>query len=58
MGGNPDTQDKAPISIIEFMILFSYTDNQGILLGDGESRYEPLGSSIWESGFLVGILFP
>ena len=28
------------------MILFGYTDNQGILLGDGESRYEPWGSSI------------
>ena len=24
------------------MILFSYTDNSGILLGDGESRYPSL----------------
>ena len=29
------------------MILFGYTDNYSILLGDGESRYEPWGSSIW-----------
>ena len=29
------------------MILFGYTDNQGILLGQGESRYEPWGSSTW-----------
>ena len=28
------------------MILFGYTDNLGILLGEGESRYEPLGPSI------------
>ena len=33
-----------PISIIEFMILFGYKENQGILLGYGESRYEPWGS--------------
>ena len=29
------------------MILLCYTDNYGILLGDGESRYEPWDSSIW-----------
>ena len=29
------------------MILFGYIDNQGILLVDGESRYESWGSSIW-----------
>ena len=29
------------------MILFCYTDNYGILLGDRESRYEPWDSSIW-----------
>ena len=28
------------------MILFSYTDNYGILLGNRESSYEPWGSSI------------
>ena len=28
------------------MILFGYTDNQGVLLGNRESRYEPWGSSI------------
>ena len=28
------------------MIPLGYTDNQGILSGDGESRYEPWGSSI------------
>ena len=33
------------------MILFGYTDNQGILLGDGESRYEPWGSSIQGAWF-------
>ena len=30
------------------MILFGYTDNQCILLGDGESRFEPWGSSMEE----------
>ena len=38
------------------MILFSYTDNYGILLGDGESRYKPLGSSthgVWFSSWYV-----
>ena len=34
------------------MILFGYTDNLGILLGEGESRYEPWGSSK-EAGSLV-----
>ena len=33
------------------MILFCYTDNYGILLGDGESRYEPWDSSIWGGWF-------
>ena len=33
------------------MILFGYTDNQGILLGNGASRYEPWGSSIWGAWF-------
>ena len=33
------------------MILFGYTDNQGTLLGNGESRYKPWGSSIWGSWF-------
>ena len=32
------------------MTLFSYTDNWGILLGEGESRYKPWGSSIRGSG--------
>ena len=32
------------------MILFGYTDNQGILLGYGE----PWGSSFWGSGFPFG----
>ena len=47
--------DHTPISIIEFMILFGYTDNQGILLGDGESRYEPWGSiqGAWFSSWYV-----
>ena len=36
------------------MILFGYTDNLGILLGDGE----PWGSSFWGPGFLVGMSFP
>ena len=40
------------------MILFSYTDNSGILLGDGESRYELWGSTIRGSGFPVGMSFP
>ena len=38
------------------MILFGYMDNYGILLGDGESRYESLGSSIqgvWFSSWFV-----
>ena len=39
------------------MILFGYTDNSGILLGSGESRYEPWGSSIgggvWFSSWYV-----
>ena len=38
------------------MILFGYTDNWGILLGNGESRYEPWGSSIrgvWFSSWYV-----
>ena len=38
------------------MILFGYIDNQGILLVDGESRYEPWGSSIlgvWFSSWYV-----
>ena len=30
------------------MILFGYTDNQGIILGDEDSKYEPWGSSIRE----------
>ena len=45
-----------PISIIEFMILFGYTDNYRILLGNGESRYKPWGSSIrgaWFSSWYV-----
>ena len=45
-----------PISIIEFMILFGYTDNLGILLGNRESRHEPWGSSIqgaWFSSWYV-----
>ena len=46
-----------PISIIECMILFSYTDNYGILLADEESRHEPWGSSFWEPGFPVGMSF-
>ena len=29
------------------MILFGYTDNLGILLGEGESGYEPWASPIW-----------
>ena len=33
------------------MILFGYTDNQGILLGDGESRYEPGALPSRGSGF-------
>ena len=38
------------------MILFGNTDNSGILLGNGESRYEPWGSSIqgaWYSSWYV-----
>ena len=38
------------------MTLFGYTDNQDILLGNGESRYEPWGSSIqgvWFSSWYV-----
>ena len=35
------------------MILFGYTDNQGILLGHGE----PWGSSFQGPGFLVGMSF-
>ena len=35
------------------MILFGYTDNSGILLGDGE----PWGSSFWGSGYPVGLSF-
>ena len=38
------------------MILFGYTDNQGVLLGNRESRYEPWGSSIqgaWFSSWYV-----
>ena len=41
------------------MILFSYTDNLGIFLGDRESRYEPWGSSIqgacFSSWYVVSI---
>ena len=37
----------SPVRIIECMILFGYTDSQGILLGDRKSRYEPWGSPIW-----------
>ena len=50
------------------MILFGYRDNQGILLGNGKSRYEPWGSSIgggWGgagggrgSGFPLDMSFP
>ena len=46
------------------MILLVYTDNYGILLGEGESKYEPWGSSMAGdgvgrgSGFPVGMLFP
>ena len=47
-----------PISIIKFMTLLGYTDNKGILSGDGESRYEPWGSSIRGSGFPIGMSFP
>ena len=46
----------APVSIIEFMIIFSYTDNQGNLLGNRESGYEPWGSSIlgaWFSSWYI-----
>ena len=39
------------------MILFDYTDNEGILLGR-ESRYEPWGSSFPGPGFPVGLSFP
>ena len=42
------------ISIIECMILFGYTDNQGILL----AKSEPWGSSFWGSRFPVGMSFP
>ena len=42
-----------PVSIIECMILFGYTYNQGILLGDGE----PWGSSFLGPGFPVGQSF-
>ena len=35
------------------MILFGYTDNQGILLGNGESRYESWGSSIPGAWFSI-----
>ena len=35
----------------ECMILFGYTDNWGILLGNRESRYEPWGSSIQGAWF-------
>ena len=42
-----------PISIIECMILFGYTDNQAILLGDGE----PWGFSFWGPGFPVDMSF-
>ena len=37
------------------MILFGYTDNQCILLGDGESRFEPWGSSMGGGG--TGLVF-
>ena len=40
------TCGHTPISIIEFIILFGYTDNYGILLGNRESRYKSWGSSI------------
>ena len=43
-----------PISIIECMMLFGYTDNQGILLGDGE----PWGSSFQGPGLPDGVLCP
>ena len=36
------------------MILFGYTDNSCILLGDGESKYKPWGSSMGEG---AGIWF-
>ena len=39
------------------MILFGFTDNLGILLGDGESRYGPWGSSFRGPGFPVGMSF-
>ena len=42
------------------MILFGYTDNWGILLGNRESRYEPWGSSMGGgggSGFPGGMSF-
>ena len=40
------------------MILFGYTDNQGTLLGNGESRYKPWGSSFWGPSVPVGMSFP
>ena len=40
------------------MILFGYTDNQCIILGDGESSYELWGSSFRGPGFPVGMSFP
>ena len=40
------------------MILFGYTDNKDIPLGDGESRYKPWGSFFQGPGFPVGMVFP
>ena len=38
------------------MILFSYTDYEGILSGDGESRYELWGSSfVFSSWYVISI---
>ena len=39
------------------MILFGYTDNWGILLGDGESRYKLWGCSIGWGWGRVGVWF-
>ena len=45
----------SPISIIECMILFGHTDNQGILLGDGELWGSSFRGSWFSSWYVVSI---
>ena len=47
----PNKHNRIYDSIIIESCVFGYTDNQGILLGNRGSRYEPWGSSIQRAWF-------